>query len=315
MSRLKSFSEFESVNENIFAKSLVGLMTGDPEALKGLLGKFGDTGSDDATSGVAATGANGSKIGTTGKPGTGSKIGIATGNEDEDLETTEVPNREENIGLPETPTVTTPPTSGIGSDDFMLYMQHQQGVAGATGIIRASLGTGKMHPATLATRKVGRYGYLVGNVPSDRPNIKRDIIRALDAGDQKTGAKLFLEMWREKWHSLGQKALSEINSKPQIKAIIAKYCKQYGVPFDFATKVAYIESRFNPNVGNKTYKGLFALSADGFKKYSPGGNIFNPEHNAKAGIATLKENIRTFIKTMGSTVASVDISPWAKGLA
>ena len=36
-----------------------------------------------------------------------------------------------------------------GNDDFTLYMQHQQGIAGAKGLIEASLGTGKLAPDTI----------------------------------------------------------------------------------------------------------------------------------------------------------------------
>lgn len=321
MDKLKSFKDFELLESQkpSLGQALVGVLTGDKNLVKPylqdlkLLGKafgFGGDGSGDAGSG-------GNKPPTSPTNSKRSKIGRVTmvDVEDVNLETPEIPNREENIELPETKPYTKPPTDGVGSDDFMLYMQHQQGVAGATGIIRASLGRGNMHPATVKHRNGKKYAYLTGNVPSDRPKMKADIIKALDAGDQRTAGKIFLEMWREKWHTLGIKALSEINSKSEIKKVIERYCQKYGVPFDFAVKVAYIESRFNPNAGNKNYKGLFALSKDGFNKYSPGGNIFDPKANANAGVATLRDNIRSFIKTMGQTITYVDISPWAKQLA
>ncbi len=41
-----------------------------------------------------------------------------------------------------------------GNDDFTLYIQHQQGVAGAAGIIRALNGTGKMAPDTIKTTNI-----------------------------------------------------------------------------------------------------------------------------------------------------------------
>ena len=77
-----------------------------------------------------------------------------------------------------------------------------------------------------------------------------------------------------------------------------------------------MESGFKPNVGNNTYKGLFALSQNGFNKYVPGGNIFNPDDNAKAGIQSLRDNIKEFKKQLGDkTLASLNIAQWAKNIA
>ena len=75
-----------------------------------------------------------------------------------------------------------------GNDDFALYMQHQQGPAGAKGIIQALNGTGHMHPETVKTKSGVKYANLVGNIPSDRPQVRVDLIKALDNGDQKTAA-------------------------------------------------------------------------------------------------------------------------------
>jgi len=205
-----------------------------------------------------------------------------------------------------------------GNDDFTLYMQHQQGIAGAKGLIEASLGTGKLAPDTIKTKNGVKYANLVMNIPSDKPQVKTSIIKALDAGDQKTAAALFLNMWKEKWKKQGDQAKMDIN-KPQnsaVKQTIQKYSSKFGVPFDFATTVAKIESGFNPKAGNNKYKGLYALSQSGFNKYVPGGNIFSAEDNASAGIQTLKDNIKEFKKTLGPrTLASLNIAPWAKNLA
>jgi hypothetical protein len=40
----------------------------------------------------------------------------------------------------------------LGNDDFTLYMQHQQGIAGAKGLIEASLGKGRLAPDTIKTK-------------------------------------------------------------------------------------------------------------------------------------------------------------------
>ena len=118
-------------------------------------------------------------------------------------------------------------SSTPGNDDFALYMQHQQGLAGATGIVKALNGTGKMHPETLKTKKGVKYANLVMNIPSDRPQVKKDLISALDNGDQKTAASLFLNMWKEKWFSRQTSALKEINNSKRRAAFSKRHnCPQ-----------------------------------------------------------------------------------------
>lgn len=228
----------------------------------------------------------------------------------------------------ETPTVTPAAEKELsaaldvvpGNDDFILYMQHQQGIAGAKSLLQAAAGIGKIHPSTMAVKTCSRlggkvpYANLQCNIPSDKPDYKKQIVDALNKGDEKKGATLFLKMWKEKWNSKSQQAKISID-KPdnaQIKSLLQKYCKEYGVPFDFATTVALIESGLNPKAGNSKYKGLFALSDSGFKRYAPSGNIFNAEDNCKAGIQILKTNIKEFTKYIGPLIAKLDIGSWAK---
>ena len=213
--------------------------------------------------------------------------------------------------------ITTPLTTVPGNDDFTLYMQHQQGIAGAKGLIQASQGTGKLASDTIKTKSGTKYANLVMNIPSDRPQVKADLIKALDAGDQKTAALLFLNMWKEKWASKSKQAQTLINDSRNaaVKQAIAKYAQQYGVPFDFAATVANIESSFNPNSGNSRYKGLFALSSEEFNRYVPGGNIHNIDNNANAGIQCLRNNIKEFKKYLGPTLATLKLGSWANNIA
>lgn len=207
-----------------------------------------------------------------------------------------------------------------GNDDFMLYMQHQQGMGGAKGLLAAADGSGSIHPDTLKVKNCshlgGRvpYANLQCNIPSDRPQYKKDIVAALNAGDQKTGASLFLKMWKEKWMDKSKKAKEMINQSKhaELKSLITQYCGKYGVPFDFACTVALIESGFNPNAGNAKYKGIFALSDKEFKEYVPGGNIKNMNDNVNAGIQCLKNNIKEFTKYLGPLLAKIDVGSWAK---
>lgn len=207
-----------------------------------------------------------------------------------------------------------------GNDDFTLYMQHQQGPAGATGIIKALNGTGQMHPNTIKTKDGVKYANLVGNVPSDRPQVKTALINALDSGDQKTAASLFLNMWKDKWLSKQTKALKEIDNpkNAEVKDAITKACIKYSVPFDFAITVAIIESSFNPLSGNSKYKGLYAMvpTSDYDGVVTPmGSNWKDPYINAEAGIALLADNIKKFKKSLGNDWASLNIGKWVDNLA
>jgi len=207
-----------------------------------------------------------------------------------------------------------------GNDDFALYMQHQQGLAGATGIIKALNGTGEMHPETIKTKSGVKYANLVGNIPSDRPQAKTDLIKALDNGDQKTAAGLFLNMWKEKWFEKQNQALKSINDPKNaaVKDAITKFSAKYNVPFNFAVTVAMIESGLNPLAGNNTYKGLFAMKPDsnyGGVVKPMGANWKDPYVNAEAGIALLADNIKEFKKTLGGDWASLNVGTWTNNLA
>ena len=217
-----------------------------------------------------------------------------------------------------TPTGTYKPIAG--NDDFTLYMQHQQGVAGAAGIIRALNGTGKMNPETIKTKGGVKYANLVKNIPSDRPQVKKDVIAALDKGDQKTAAALFLNTWKEKWFSKQAQARTAINvpKNAAVKDAITKASNKYKVPFDFAITVANIESGLNPNAGNATYKGLFAMQPN--SNYggvtTPMGNKWNdPYVNAENGVKLLKNSITQLKKSLGNNWASLKVGSWANSLA
>lgn len=206
-----------------------------------------------------------------------------------------------------------------GNDDFTLYMQHQQGVAGAKGIVQAMLGTGKMAKDTIATKNGVKYANLVMNIPSDKPQVKKDVIAALDKGDQKTAAALFLNTWKEKWNSIQATAKTAINDPKNatVKDAIQKATTKHALPFDFAVTVAKIESGLNPKAGNSSYKGLFAMSPS--SNYggvvTPMGNKWSdPYVNAENGVKLLKDNIKQFKKNLGNDWASLKVGSWANNL-
>jgi hypothetical protein len=208
-----------------------------------------------------------------------------------------------------------------GNDDFTLYMQHQQGVAGAAGILKALNGTGKMAGDTIKTKAGVKYANLVKNIPSDKPDVKRNVIAALDKGDQKTAAKLFLETWKSKFASKKEEAKKLID-KPdyaKVKDAISAASSKNSVPFDFAITVANIESGLRPGSGNSTYKGLFALvpSSNYGGSITPIGSKWNdPYINADAGTKVIKDSIKLLKKQLGTTGwASLNVGDWAKNIA
>lgn len=76
-----------------------------------------------------------------------------------------------------------------------------------------------------------------------------------------------------------------------IFAYFEEASKKYGVPLDYIKYVAYCESGFDPNAGNKKYKGLFAISDQDFQRLVPGGNIYDARDNTIAGVQMLKETL------------------------
>ena len=206
-----------------------------------------------------------------------------------------------------------------GNDDFALYMQHQQGMAGAKGLIQALNGTGRMHPDTIKTKSGTRYANLVKNIPSDRPQVKADLIKALNNGDQKTAAGLFLSMWKEKWFSKQKQAITAINlpKNASTKDAITRSSAKYKVPFDFAITVAMIESGLNPLSHGPVYKGLYAMRPEsnyGGVVKPMGANWKDPYVNAEAGIALLADNIKAFKKSLGKDLATLNLGGWTQSL-
>ena len=187
--------------------------------------------------------------------------------------------------------------SGIGgNDEYLIYMLHQQGSAGAPALVEAMYGVGKLHPAQHKKN-------LTANVVGSYKGMKSRIRTALDSGNEQEAASLFLNMWKETYANKKKRALTEINSSKNanIKSILQKYSKQEGIPYDYLVTKAYIESGFNPNSGNRTYKGLFALDPNsGYAKNSglTHSNVHDPEANTKSAIYLMKSQIGPFVNRL-----------------
>jgi hypothetical protein len=210
-----------------------------------------------------------------------------------------------------------------GNDDYLIYLQHQQGAAGVAGLVKAMNGTGKLHPDTIKTKKGKKYANLMGNIPSDiSAEVKKSIESDLDNGDQKSAATKFTNIWKEKFN----KAYSEANKKildpkySKISKAIMEACIETGVPFDFAVTVAYIESKFDPNAVsyNGRYKGLFQMDPNnnyGGEVGVVGSNWSNPDINADKGVKLISLDLKNFKKILGSSWASLKMGDWTKKIA
>lgn len=202
-----------------------------------------------------------------------------------------------------------------GNDDFAIYLQHQQGPAGAAGLVKALNGTGNLASDTVKTKGGVKYANIVKNIPSDKPQVKADVIKALDNGDEKTASALFMNTWKEKWFAKQKQAMTEIEkpANAAVKEAIQKYSIKYSVPFDFAVTVAMIESGLNPKAGNSTYKGLYAIQPNsnyGGKTIAVGKDWANADRNAEAGIKLLASQVKGFKKLLGGDWASLNVGDW-----
>jgi hypothetical protein len=185
-----------------------------------------------------------------------------------------------------------------GDNEYLFYLQHQQGAAGAASLIKAASGQGDLHPSTRANS--GRF--LTQNMPDK--GIADQISAAVNSGDDQRAAVLFLNYWKKFWDGKKKQALDLISQgryagiKASIDAVPSS------LPKDFLYTVAFIESGFDPKAGSGgRYKGLFAITDANLKKYVPSGDIYDPEDNAQAAIRDMEGNIKTFKNLAGSSLS------------
>jgi peptidoglycan hydrolase-like protein with peptidoglycan-binding domain len=185
-----------------------------------------------------------------------------------------------------------------GDGDYIYYLQHQQGVAGASGLVKAAAGEGKLHPATRANN--GRY--LVSNMPDK--GIANQISQAIQSNDDQRAAILFLNYWANFWKDKRSKALAAINDPKNSEAKEAIESIKTPIPKEFLITVAFIESGLNPKAGNSNYKGLFAITDTNLKKQVPNGDIYNAKDNTFAAVKGMEQGIRDFERMAGSALAA-----------
>jgi hypothetical protein len=83
-----------------------------------------------------------------------------------------------------------------------------------------------------------------------------------------------------------------------IQGMIEQEAKRQGLDPQLAVTIAARESSGDPRAVTGSYKGIYQLSDEGFRKFG-GGDIFNPEHNIRAGIASLKADAGAFKEHFG----------------
>ena len=190
-------------------------------------------------------------------------------------------------------------SSVSGDNEYLMYMAHNQGAAGASWLVKSMLGLGTKLPPWVN---------LKGNIPGKYyPGIKEQIRAAHMSGDSKKAATLFLNMWKDRYNKIKKEALNYLNQpkNAQVKTVLESNAGQ--IPLDILATFAYIESALNPKAGNKTYKGLFALNPSTASSHYRGinsQNVFDPEVNTKAAIEVIKANTKSFLSNVGDQAVS-----------
>jgi hypothetical protein len=91
-----------------------------------------------------------------------------------------------------------------------------------------------------------------------------------------------------------------------IAAIVDQHAEAAGIDKALARRIVHIESSGNPNAVTGSYKGLFQLSRAEFKRFG-GGNIFDANDNAKAGLLKLAAERDHLAKLLGRDVTPAEI--------
>lgn len=88
--------------------------------------------------------------------------------------------------------------------------------------------------------------------------------------------------------------------RQDVTQVLARVASEHGLPLDVMMRFAGIESTFNPRAKTGSYKGLYMLSREEFKRHGS-GDIFNAEDNARAFARILKRNANLYERQTGHT--------------
>ena len=190
--------------------------------------------------------------------------------------------------------VSTSSTTTIPKDlsDFNLtYLGLQQGAAG----LKAILDSASKGYTTVPLKN----GYTSEKVQSENmpPNIGRDF------GNIPLTPANFLAYWKNKSEAKKRAAFSK-PMPPAVEAAVKKACLKWGVPFDIARTICFIESTYDPNATPKDKKsgkklppetakhyGLFQVSPQLWRASYPKESVANRTDiikNADVGVKYIK---------------------------
>jgi hypothetical protein len=97
---------------------------------------------------------------------------------------------------------------------------------------------------------------------------------------------------------LNQNRIAEIDKNPTVKAAIEKVAAETGTDPNLLKVAASIESSGDPKQKTGSYQGLFQLSKAEFGMHG-GGDINNPEDNARAFVGVLNRNKEQLTQALG----------------
>lgn len=96
-------------------------------------------------------------------------------------------------------------------------------------------------------------------------------------------------------------------SNSPLGPMLDRIATENGIDPTLFKTIASIESGGNPAASKGSYKGLFQLSDEGFRKFGGQGDIYNAEANARAGAQSIKADIAAFQSKMGRPPTATEL--------
>ncbi len=96
-------------------------------------------------------------------------------------------------------------------------------------------------------------------------------------------------------------------ARTSVQDILQRVSSQTGIPYGVFHTFGSIESSLNPRARTGSYKGLFQLSNEEFRKNGGRGSIFDAEANAKAFANLVKQNASYFKNNTGKNPTVADL--------
>ena len=168
------------------------------------------------------------------------------------------------------------------TDFNLVYLTFQQGAAGSQAIIDSAVKNLSTVP------RVNRFTREDVQGENMRDNIFSDFGRI-----PPTPAN-FVSYWKKKSDFQQREAFS-VAVPRDVEVAIRAACNKWGVPFDIARIVCFIESGYKPNAGDESHKGLFQVSKKLWRSRYPNEDPKNRtdiRKNADVGVFNLRDAAR-----------------------